>query len=250
MDNWTRIVWITGASSGIGNALVQKFLKNNHTVIASSRTDNNLQKYATNKNFCFLPVDITIESDVATCCNTIKQRFGKIDIAILNAGICEYIDIPNFDVIAFKRNFDVNVFGIFICIKHCMPLLEKSEKPQLAGVSSSAAYLPFPRAEGYGASKAASLYLLYALQSHLKYTKISVNVICPGFVKTPLTDKNDFKMPFLVDIKSAANYIFLGIMRNKHTIEFPFRLVLVLRLLAALPRSLQNYILAMTIKRR
>ena len=111
---------------------------------------------------------------------------------------------------------------------------------QIAAVSSSAAYLPLPRAEAYGASKAAMNYFLHTLRLDVARHGISVNVICPGFVKTPLTDRNDFAMPCQISAEQAADAIIAGLHRNQKEIHFPRRFTGVLKLLSLLPLGLQQ----------
>jgi short-subunit dehydrogenase len=138
-----------------------------------------------------------------------------------------------------KTNFLSTVYGV--CAS--LPLLRKAIEPHIVIMSSSVVYLGLARAEAYGASKAAVRYFAQALNVHLASVKIPVSIIYPGFVKTALTDKNDFPMPFLISAHKAANYIFRGIVNYKSEIRFPFALILGLRLLGALPAKIQAYLL-------
>lgn len=247
-DNKT--IWITGASSGIGKELVIQLLNTKARIIASSRELSSLQelKLKHSNQLELITVDVTDPESVQACMLTVEQQFKLIDIAILNAGNCTYIDIDNFNVKTIRNNFEVNFFGLANCVEACLPLLKKSSDPQLVGMSSAAAFLALPRAEGYGAAKAATKYLLEALQSHLKQENISVSIIYPGFVKTPLTDRNDFAMPFLVRVEEAATIILAGIYKRKLTISFPRRLIWLLKLLAILPSKIRITILAQTVR--
>lgn len=234
-----KIVWLTGASSGIGAALVKKFLTEEYVVIASSRSLNALADYQ--DQIIFIQLDATKSDSIKECIGKIEQDYGRIDIAILNAGVCEYVEYPEFSLSTIEHNFSVNFFGMVRCIDAALPLLRNSSTPQLIGMSSSAVYMPFARAEGYGASKAAGMYLLRSLQAHAD--DINISIICPGFVKTPLTDKNNFPMPFLISSEKAANLIFKGIRKKKPVIEFPWQLIFILKILHLLPYRLQNVIL-------
>lgn len=234
-----KVVWITGASSGIGAALVKKYLTDEYLVIASSRNLNTLAEYESQINF--FPVDVSKLESVRECIAKINQQYGRIDIAILNAGVCEYVEYPDFALSTIEHNFSVNFFGMLHCIDAALPLLRESSNPQLIGMSSSAVYMPFARAEGYGASKAAGMYLLRSMQAHAD--DISISIVFPGFVKTPLTDKNNFPMPFLVSAEKSADIIFKGIIKKKLIIEFPWQLIWILKILHILPYGLQNIIL-------
>jgi short-subunit dehydrogenase len=118
--------------------------------------------------------------------------------------------------------------------------LQLGDRPQLVGVSSSAAYLPLPRAEYYGASKAAMSYFLHALRLAWQQKGISVHVVSPGFVKTPLTDKNDFAMPCQISAELAADYIVKGLAARRRDIHFPHRFTIWLKMLSALPLYIQQ----------
>ncbi|MGD9212800.1 MAG: SDR family NAD(P)-dependent oxidoreductase, partial [Desulfobacteraceae bacterium] len=156
-------------------------------------------------------------------------------LAVLNAGNCEYIDLPHFDSALFRRVMHANVMSMAISIEGVLPLLRKGTRPHLVGMGSSAAYLPLPRAEAYGASKAAVAYLMNTLRISLFKENIDVSLICPGFVQTPLTDRNDFPMPFRISVEQASQYIRAGIAKRKREIHFPKRFTFILKLLSWLP---------------
>lgn len=245
-----KIIWITGASSGIGRELVEQLVATNAVIIACSRNINSLQELQLRypSKLELVVVDVTDITSIQACMVLIEKKYGRIDIAILNAGNCTYIDIASFNVNTIRKNFAVNFFGLANCIEACLPLLRKSAAPHLVGMSSAAALLALPRAEGYGSAKAASRYMLEALQSHLKKENILVSIILPGFVKTPLTDQNDFPMPFMVSVNEAARCIISGIYKRKFEISFPRRLIWMLKLLATLPNKIRALILSKTVK--
>lgn len=245
-----KVVWITGASSGIGKAILLELLESKARVIASSRNLDALESLQLQyqSHLDLIPVDVTNIESINACMQQIIDKYGRIDIAILNAGNCFYVDANNFKATDIQKNFAVNFFGLVNCIEASLPLLRKSANPQLVGMSSAVAYIALPRAEGYGAAKAATRYLLQALQSNLKPHAIKVSIICPGFVKTPLTDANDFPMPFLVSAEYAAKYIIKGIQQQKTEISFPWRLVWLFKFLACLPDKMRIAILAKIVK--
>jgi len=166
----------------------------------------------------------------------IAETLPALDMLILNAGNCEYINDPvHFDSALFKRVIDTNLISVGYCLEHWLPKVKKHG--QLAFTSSSASFLPLSRAEAYGASKAALTYLAKTLSIDLAPHSIDVSVINPGFVKTPLTDKNDFDMPGMVNVEQAANAIIKGLDKRKHTINFPTTFTVILSLIASLPFS-------------
>ncbi len=248
----SKIVWITGSSSGIGLALTKIMLANGATVIASSRHLEALSvlKKQYGNHLELVPMDVVNYDSVNDGMTQISQKYQKIDIAILNAGNCHYMDATSFKVSELNKNFDVNFFGLANCIEACLPLLSKAKCPQLVGMSSAVAYLPLPRAEGYGAAKAATYYLLKTLQCSLSRRNIFVSIICPGFVKTPLTDCNDFEMPFLISAEAAAQKITRGILKRNREIAFPSALIILFKLINILPNKLRIFLIAKFVARQ
>jgi NADP-dependent 3-hydroxy acid dehydrogenase YdfG len=108
--------------------------------------------------------DLSVQKDNQTICESIDKQQGRLDIAILNAGTCEYVEIDEFDSAMFKRLMDINFMGMVYGIEASLPLLKQSQSAQLIGMSSTAAYLGFPRSEAYGASKAAIYNMFKALR--------------------------------------------------------------------------------------
>lgn len=248
----SSIIWITGASSGIGYALATKLLADGDTVIATARHADKLQKLQEqypDKLFIY-SLDVTDEVAVNSFCGQVAQKFSYIDTMILNAGICEYIDWPNFDLKIIRRNMDTNFWGMANCIAHGLKLLHGSAKPYVVGMTSSAAMVGLPRAEGYGSSKAAATYLLQCLQVELYSYNIDVSIVMPGFVKTELTAKNDFPMPFLLSVDKAAEIIINGMAKRKPKIKFPHRLIMILNILRFMPDKLRIYTLSKTVLKK
>ena len=143
--------------------------------------------------------------------------------------------LPGFDSALVQRVMRANVESVAISIEAVLPLLRNSTRGHLAVVGSSAAYLPLPRAEAYGASKAAIAYMVEALRIDLSRENIAVSLVCPGFVKTSLTDLNDFPMPFRISVQQASDYIRKGLLKKKAEVHFPKRFTYILKLLTLLP---------------
>ncbi|CCQ10895.1 Oxidoreductase, short-chain dehydrogenase/reductase family [Pseudoalteromonas luteoviolacea B = ATCC 29581] len=223
-------VLITGASSGIGRSLAQ-LLANNNEVIACGRNQAALKDLSTNRNIVSLNFDVSVKADVEQVSHTLPS----LDWVILNAGTCEYINDPwHFDSALFERVIRTNLLSVGYCLEFIVPKIKRGGK--LVLVSSSATILPLPRAEAYGTSKAALTYLGETLA--ITRPDIDVVIVHPGFVKTPLTDKNDFPMPFLLDSEDAASRIVAGLNRNIKRIEFPKRLIYIMKIISILPNSL------------
>ncbi|MDO6638836.1 SDR family NAD(P)-dependent oxidoreductase [Shewanella sp. 5_MG-2023] len=237
-------VLITGASSGIGLALAMLYVEKGYMVFACGRNEQRLNAIS---GVVPLAFDINDKAQIQTAAQTLSDKLAasnaKLQLVILNAGSCEYIENPlRFDGALFERVIQTNVISMGYCLEHFLPLVAINGRVAL--MSSSATYLPFPKAEAYGASKAAVNYLASSLRLDLKAFGIGVSVICPGFVKTPLTDKNDFAMPMQITAEKAAITIFTELKKAKDEIHFPKRFTLLLKGLSCLPSALINKILA------
>ena len=233
--------WISGGGSGIGSAVALKLAALGANVIISGRNSEKLDIVASQHDSIFaLPLDVSIKEQWQAAVKIVGSKFNHLDVIILNAGVCQYIDLPEFDSSKFKNVMDVNFMGIVYGIEASLPLLRKSKNALIASVSSSVAPLPLPRAEAYGSSKAAATYLMNSLRLGLKEENIDVSVIMPGFVSTPLTDVNDFPMPFKISSEKAAEKIIKGLSSRKKEIYFPGPFTWPLRFLAILPMALQQ----------
>lgn len=238
-----RVIWLVGASSGIGEALFRALNHSNNTIFISSRNQEQLKAIALKANATVeaLDLDITDNSTVTEAAEIIRQRAGRVDQVIVNAGTCEYINSDDIDMSAIKRVMDTNFWGALNVINAALPLLRESRainpetSPQLAIMSSSVTYQALPRAGAYGASKAALRYFVESLKLDLQHEGIDIRVISPGFVKTPLTDKNDFDMPFIVEADEAAERIVDGLNSNRFDIHFPSRFTRILKAVSLLP---------------
>ena len=225
-------ILITGATSGIGEQLALDYAKQSWLVYACGRNSQKLDSLAEkNANIRSLAFDVTELEQIQSA---VQKLEGQLDLLVLNAGNCEYIDNPmEFDAALFERIIKVNLVSLGYCLEKCLPKIKSGG--QLAIVSSSAAYLPFPRATAYGSAKAGASYLAKTLAIELKPHNIDVSLVSPGFVKTPLTEKNEFDMPMRVSVDYASQAIIKGLAKRKKEVHFPSRFTFILKLLAALP---------------
>ncbi|MCP5356762.1 MAG: SDR family NAD(P)-dependent oxidoreductase [Pseudomonadales bacterium] len=236
------VYWITGAGSGIGLALARALARRGDHVIASGRRPEALaalqQEFP--DNMTPLPVDVT--DKVA-----MEDLFGRPEVAhlkrldgvILSAGICEYVHVDNLDPTLFERVMQTNFQGAVLSTRAALPLLRQSaasaSRPAvLAAVSSMSTYVGFPRAQAYGASKAALSYFLDSLRCDLA-PGISVCTIYPGFIETPMTEQNDFPMPMMLSAEQAAHRILSALEKRPRRIVLPWRMHALLTLARALP---------------
>lgn len=237
-------IWVTGASSGIGREVAVQLAAEGHQIYASARNVESLASLvgSANGNVTAIPCDVSddcIMPDVLS-----NHGIKTLDSIFLCAGTCEYIEMPELDIDMVRRVADTNYFGIVNSCIAALPLLRKStKKPHIVGVGSMSSYIGFPRAEAYGASKAAMSYFLYSLRCDL-VGDMDVTVVYPGFIKTPLTDKNDFPMPFLMTVEKAAEVILKKSSKRPLKISFPSRLHLLLQAMKVMPGLWYNTIAA------
>jgi NAD(P)-dependent dehydrogenase (short-subunit alcohol dehydrogenase family) len=241
MNANARRIWLTGASSGIGAALAEQLLAQGHRLALSARSVEPLQALAKRYPQQVLVVagDLSDATQVRAIGEHIAQVWGALDCAILNAGTCEYVEVSAFEAAMVERVMRANLFSASYCIEAALPLLRLGNRPHLVGVSSSVTFMPLPRAEAYGASKAAMRYLFEALRIDLKAEKIAVTLVSPGFVDTPLTQKNDFPMPMRWSVDKAAGYIAQRLDQQPFEIAFPGPFIVILKLLGHLPKRMQ-----------
>lgn len=234
-----RTVWVTGASSGIGREIVLQLAQAGHRVVISARSAEALQELAAlhPEQLLPLPIDIADANSLAQAREKLAQLAPVLDLAILNAGTCEYLDNGALDIELIRRVMSVNFDGTVHAAAIAVPLLVKAKEPTLYAVSSQVTTLPLTRSGAYGASKAALEYFFRCLRIDLMQAGIFIGIIRPGFVKTPLTDRNDFSMPWLWPADKAARKILAAIDRRKPEITFPRALHWLLSLMACLPHA-------------
>ncbi|MFW3899097.1 SDR family NAD(P)-dependent oxidoreductase [Pseudomonas bharatica] len=229
--------WLTGASSGIGAALALHLLEHGHSLVVSGRQREPLEALRSRfpDRVVVAPGDIGNRDDVAAIGQVLEATWGAIDLAILNAGTCEYLEPGHFDAALLERVLRTNLIGLGYCLEVALPLLHRGSNPHLVVTGSSVDWLALPRAGAYGASKAAVRYLMESLRIDLASAGIDVTLVSPGFVDTPLTRRNDFPMPQLWSAQRAARHIAERLAKRPLQITFPTLFILVLRLLGALP---------------
>jgi NAD(P)-dependent dehydrogenase (short-subunit alcohol dehydrogenase family) len=232
-----KTVLITGASSGIGAGLAKSFADEGYQVVACGRDPARLEALRHySPTITLRPFDMT---DRDGCRQALTDC--DADLVILCAGTCEYLDHGRVDAALVERVMNTNFMGPVNCLAALEPRLAAGSRVVL--VSSMAHWLPFPRAEAYGASKAALSWFAESLRLDWEPRGIAVTLVSPGFVDTPLTRKNDFAMPGLVNVDQAVKAIRTGLAKGKNHIAFPGGFSLMLRAIASLPASVQRALL-------
>lgn len=233
-----RTVWIIGASSGIGAALAKLMDNRVGTVAISARSASDLEKVsAGSQTIAPYPLDITDEEAVARCYRKIEESHGPIDLVVLSAGTWQVVSPPDLDPQAFRKSMDVNFMGVVNVLAKAVPDMMGRGTGQIAIVSSVAGYRGLPKAAAYGPTKAALINLAESLYPELKAKGVSLSIVNPGFVDTPMTEVNDFPMPFLMPVDAAAEQLLQGLIRKRYEITFPRRFTWFMKLLRLLPNA-------------
>ena len=235
-----KIIWITGASSGIGKALAIKFAEKGWTVAASARRENlleDLNKF--NPNIYSFPLDVTEIENCKLIANKIIEKFGGIDICVFGTGMHDPKSEKRFNLNKIREIMEVNYFGTMNSINSIYEYFSEKKNGQISIISSVAGYRGLPAAGAYCASKAALTSYAESLNFDMQMKNVKVSLISPGFIKTPMTDQNDFPMPMIKSPEFAANEIFKGLTEKKSfEIHFPKAFTYFLKFLQIIPSSI------------
>ena len=241
MDFKNKVVLLTGASSGIGYSLAQHLAKEGCKLALIARRQNLLDKLSEeikNDDLLTIQCDVGKQEQVAETFGKVRDHFGKIDIAILNAGVSGRAELEFYNGNRAKEIFDTNALSIVYSVEQLLPEFMERKNGVIVGISTLADSRGFPKSGFYNASKAAATILLESLRIELKPYNIKIITVKPGFVRTAMTDKNEFHMPFMMSVDKAAKIILEGIKKDKPVIEFPLPTVLVTKLINILPNFL------------
>jgi short-subunit dehydrogenase len=235
-----QVVVITGASSGIGWALAKELAGHWAKVGLIARRQDKLEALAAEihdagKIAAVAVADVAEREQIHRAIAEVRGQLGPIDVLIANAGVGAPTHLNPLNIEQVERMLRVNLFGVVYSIEAVLPEMISRGRGHLSAVSSLAAYKGLPGESAYCASKAAVNTYLEGLRVQLRAHKIAVTTICPGFVKTPMTDVNDFKMPFLVDADTAARRIVRALGRRQKVYNFPLRTTLLMKFTRWLP---------------
>ena len=250
MSENQKKIWITGASSGIGKALAEKFVSKGWRVAASARRKEILDEMAKNENIFSYPLDVTNQDQIKDVFSKIINDFGNLDLCVFSSGTYDPKLEKEINIKQNKYVMETNFFGVLNCIKSVEKYFKDKKDGHISIVSSVAAYRGLPNSSGYGPSKAALTNLTESLYFDFKKYIIRISLISPGFITTPLTDKNEFSMPFIKSPEFAAEKIFNGLTKSKaFEIHFPKALTLLLKFLRVLPYRLYLFLIDKGVKR-
>ena len=250
MSENQKKIWITGASSGIGRALAEKFAKENWKVAISARRETLLNEIAQDEKISTFPLDITDDNKVKETFKKILTEFKNIDLCVFCSGAYDPKLEQEINKEQIKKIMDINFFGVLNCIKAVESYFKNKRNGHISVVSSVAAYRGLPNSNGYGPSKAALTNLTESLYFDFKKNNVRISLISPGFIKTPLTDKTEFPMPFIKSPEFAADKMYNGLTKSSaFEIDFPKELTTILKLLRILPYRLYLFLIDKFVKR-
>lgn len=249
-----RTVWLTGASSGIGEALAAELAGRGCRLALTARRAQRLEEVAAPlrraaPEVLALAGDVTDRERMLAVGAELRAAFGAVDLAILGAGTYEAVTPDTFSAGVFRTHLDTNIMGTVHCIEAVLPAMRERRQGRIAVVASVTGFAALPRAAAYGATKAFLISMSDSLRAHLVQDGVDVTVINPGFVRTPLTEQNEFEMPFVIGAPKAARIIADGLERGKAEISFPWRMAMLMKLLGALPGPLSRAYVARNARR-
>jgi len=246
-----KIIWITGASSGIGRALAIKFANEGWIVAASARRENLLQKLnQENKNIHSFPLDVTNIDQCKSVFENIIEKFGNVEISIFGTGIHDPKSEKEFNLDKIRKIMEVNYFGTMNSINSVYDYYNNKKSGQISIISSVAGYRGLPAAGAYCASKSALTSFTESLHFEMRKKNVRVSLVSPGFIKTPMTDQNDFPMPMIKPPEFAAEQIYIGLVKKKgFEIHFPKAFTYFLKFLRILPNSIYFKLIEMGYKK-
>ena len=249
MSENQKKIWIT-KSSGIGKAVAEKFAYEGWKVAVSARRKEILNNMAQDPNIKSFPLDVTKRDQIENVFKNILNDFGGLDLCLFSSGTYEPKDEQSIDPDKIKNVININFLGVIDCVKTVEGYFKNKKSGHISIVSSIAGYRGLPNSSGYGPSKAALTNFSESIYFDFKKFGVRVSIVSPGFIKTPLTDKNKFPMPFLKTPQYAAEKIFNGLIKSSaFEIHFPKGLTLILKLLRILPYKLYLFLVDKLVKR-
>lgn len=243
MQSRWRTAWITGASTGIGRELALRLAQSGVMVAATARSREKLDALAAaGKGIFAVPADVTSRHEMSAAHADAQSKVGPIDLAILNAGVWHPMSADAYNVERALESMAVNYGGIVHALGPLIPAMIAQKRGHIAIMASVAGYRGLPKAIAYGPSKAAAISLAEVLRLELEQHGITVSVLNPGFVETPMTAPNTFPMPFMIGVEEAADRILRGLEKGKFEIAFPWQTVLALKIMRLLPYRLYTHV--------
>lgn len=238
-NNRWKIVWITGASTGIGRELALHLARQGSIVAVSARSTEKLSEmHALDARIRPYPLDVGDPVRVEQVFAQIENDLGPVDLAVLNAGIWHMMNVRDFSAARAAESMQVNYVGVVNAMEHVMRSMTARRAGQIGIVSSVAGYRGLLNGAAYAPTKSALINLCECLHEPLKLKGVKLSVINPGFVKTPMTDVNTFPMPFIIPVEEAVEEIISGLTKRKFEIVFPWQMKIMMKTLRYMPNAM------------
>lgn len=229
-----RRIWVIGASSGIGAALADELLRRGATVAISARRAAQLEQVSAGR-MTTVPLDATDADAVVRAADEVRAALDGLDVVVWSAGTWQQFDAAAWDREAFEQHVSVNLLGLSNVLAAVLPEMSRTRRGHVVGIASVAGYRGLAGAEAYGATKAAQINLFESLRASLSRNGVRITTVCPGFVRTEMTERNSFPMPFIIEADEAARAIADGLERRQVEIVFPLRMALLMKTARLLP---------------
>lgn len=247
VDGQPPVIWLSGASSGIGHGLALHFLQDGARLAVSARNRDKLESLAdlipgSSERLLVLPVDATDAGQMEDAYRQLHAQWGPPDMVVANAGTHQHMELGDIDYQACRAIIEINLLGAIRMLTLPLPDMVQRGSGHLIGVASLAGYRGLPASAAYGASKSGLITFLEGLRFDLAGTGVSVTIVNPGFVRTPLTDRNPFEMPCLVSVDEAVAAIRDGLRAGASEIHFPKRFSRAMKLLRVLPYPVYQWL--------
>jgi short-subunit dehydrogenase len=250
MIDWSKqVVFITGASSGIGSALAVELGRRGASVGLLARRAETLGEIAkevedAGGHALALPADVRDAEAVREAADELREKFGRVDVLVANAGVGVTTDAKNLEAKEVADVMGINVLGAVNSVAAVLPEMIKQGSGQLVAISSLAAYRGLPKSAAYCASKAALSTFFESLRVDLLKSGVRVTIIHPGFIKTPLTAGRHAQMPYLMELDDAIEKIIRAIETRKKSYAFPWQLATISRVGMLLPPDWYDRLMA------
>jgi short-subunit dehydrogenase len=235
-----QVAVVTGTSSGIGWALAKALASEGCKVGLVARRHDRLKQLAdeigsTGGTSAFAAADVSDRAEVVAAIHELASQLGPVDLLVANAGVGAPTLIEPLNTADIEAQIRVNTLGVVYGVEAVLPEMLRRGQGHIAAVSSLAAYVGLPGESGYCASKAAVNVFLDGLRIQLRDRGIAVTTICPGFVRTPMTAVNDFRMPFLLEADEAARRMVRALSRRRKVYNFPWQTAWMMKLTHFVP---------------
>lgn len=244
-----KVAVITGASSGLGAEMARQLARDGWQVGLTARRAVDLGRVAEQIHrdggtAVIAPADATDADATTSAFRKIVRQLGPVDLLIANAGVGLDLTARDFTVSRFRQMVDVNLLGPAYAIECVLPTMITRRSGQIVGISSLAGYRGLPGSAGYSSTKAGLTALLEGLRAELNRLGVNVTIVHPGYIRTPMTEKQTHQQPFLMDVEPATRIILQGVHRRQPRVDFPMPMVALLRVVRLLPDAIYDRLAA------